>query len=432
MEIIHPNTCEIKIFSCCTISNIENIYKFEVNTKKIDSINNFSIFKIKVLFDGIISFNIGHDVEFNKIIDSVYNSELYIIHKKQNLSIKTIKIERIHNIKIKVDFGDELEFEIVSGCLNSIYQIYLNNIIKINDDSKELESINKVNKINNIVIIQDAIISSIGNFFKMIFESKGYEVEIKNELYIDDCLNSNLNTMFIILINHSTHNLLPVKFIFYQIEQKNSHFLTDQYLLSKLAYSFKHATQVWEYSTVPSKSYSKFCSNKLKWIPMPFFYLPRMAKYVNKFDECKYDLFFFGHKNKRRENILNELSKHFKIKIGWRCFENDKNKYISMSKIILNIHYYKETGLETCRINEILNYSKLIISEKSPLDIQNTEVYSNIVIFVDEINDDLSNINLMIEKIRHYLNKSKYEKKISKVNNKIHELSDKINKIIDI
>ena len=67
------------------------------------------------------------------------------------------------------------------------------------------------------------------------------------------------------------------------------------------------------------------------------------------------------------------------------------------SKIILNIHFYKDALLETNRLNEILSCNKLIISEKPDIsDNYNYELYKNNIIFTN-------NIDEMYEKIIYYL-----------------------------
>jgi hypothetical protein len=113
--------------------------------------------------------------------------------------------------------------------------------------------------------------------------------------------------------------------------------------------------------------------------------------------------------------------------------ESDKkNEYIEKSKIILNIHFYEETGLETCRINEILNYNKLIISEKSILDRKNMDLYKKLIIFTDEIKDDLSNINDLIQILNYFLDKNKYTKQINKITHHLEKLEKNIDKCIVI
>lgn len=410
---------QYKVNSCVNVDGVYDII-IDNDTSQINENNTNTVFVIKILHNGIINFKIGYD------------NTIGVLQVKHGVKIK--KINRIDDICLKVSKEDELVFEIdkkyigneLDSCLYSHdnkYHIYLS----VNNDDEPYYKKIINNKIDKIVIIQNKIISSIGEYFKTIFESKGYECVIKNKLEIIDCLNSNQNTMYIILINYSEHYLLPQRYIYYQIEQKNSVFLTNPNFLSRVINMMKEAEQVWEYSKVASQIYSKYCENKLIWIPMPFVYSQELANNTRNFDDSKYDIFFFGHKNTRREKILEELSSHFKIKVGWGCYGSEKIKYICKSKIILNIHFYKETGLETCRINEILNYNKLIISEKSPLDVSNTNLYNDLVVFTYEIDDDMTNINLMIATIKNYLSKSKYEKKCLNIQKNIKKLSNKIN-----
>jgi GR25 family glycosyltransferase involved in LPS biosynthesis len=100
---------------------------------------------------------------------------------------------------------------------------------------------------------------------------------------------------------------------------------------------------------------------------------------------------------------------------------------MDQTKIILNLHYYKNAILETTRLNEALFNNKLIISElPDELDIVNKKFYENNIIFIDEIKDDLSNINNLFEKINFYIDNDNYNTALSKNNdflNKIFEYS---------
>ena len=325
-----------------------------------------------------------------------------------------VNIMTDNNIDMIIDTNFDTNVDTCTKVIN-LFKEYKNNII-INP--------------TKIFIILNKIIKSIGEYFKYLFESKGYNTTIQYRLKISDCIGSTANELYIILYYNEFHNLLPKCYIYYQIEQKNSIFLTNKKYLKKTIQIIKNAEQVWEYSSVPTQIYKKYCENKLIWVPMPFVNITVDSKYLNNFSNLKYDVFFYGHKNSRRKKILEELSKYFKIKIGWECYDKDKIKFIAKSKIILNLHYYKDAGLETCRINEILNYNKLILSEKSNLDQPNMKLYESLVIFTDEITDDLSNIDNLVNLIKYYLHKTNYEKFIKlSINNKI-ELEKNIKNII--
>lgn len=384
-----------------------------------------------------INFKIGISMKMKKI-NVKFKNKIYEILNIRHLKfdiipddIIEIGLEKIRNnleIYLKID-----EIYVHNKITNLISNINKSNCTDVNLDqcSNTISKIIKKDdvKIKKIFIVLSKIIKSIGEYFKMIFESNNYECELKYSLDLIDCIESTQEELYIILINHQKHNLLPSRFIYYQIEQSNSIFLTNPELLNKTILMMKKSEQVWEYSKVSSYIYKKYCKSKLKLIPMPYYYIENKSDINVDFDSCDYDIFFYGHPNERRKNVLNMLSKYFKLVIGWGYYGDRKTKYINRSKIILNLHFYKNTGLETCRINEILNFNRLIISEKSQLDEFNMKLYSKYVIFVDEINDDLSNINQMIKIIKFYLNKENY---LSKIKSEKKTLSEKIMKNIKI
>jgi hypothetical protein len=71
-----------------------------------------------------------------------------------------------------------------------------------------------------------------------------------------------------------------------------------------------------------------------------------------------------------------------------------KGELINSAKIALNLHYYIDANLETSRLNEIINYNKIIVSEDiPPEDFYAKELYKNFVIYVEPIKENLSNID---------------------------------------
>lgn len=402
--------------------------------------------------------NIKTDCELELIIGFSMNLKSIDIKCGTNL----VQLDKITCIDMNLTEGDIIEFipgtlkycEIYIKFKNILYSDIIDNVLESSDISyskyyvieepksnKDLKLLIKTNPksitFNRIIIVLTKFIKSIGEYFKIIYKRKGIECEIKTSQFtFDDCLESinNPETIYLILFNSNDFNLLPNRFIFYQIEQMGSKFLTDKLYLKRLKYMCRMAEQVWTYSDIV-RIIDKYCSkDKIKWIPMPFVYLPQInLKYLVNFDSCVYDIFFYGHPNDRRKQILNELTKHFGsgIKIGYGYYDEKKISYIARSKIILNIHYYEKSGLETCRINEILNLNKIVISENSPLDKSNMKLYSDIVVFVDKIEDDMSNMNLLIGILKQYLNKSTYLEKIEVNKKRIKKLDFNINKIIN-
>jgi hypothetical protein len=380
---------------------IENII-FDNNSKLTDTQSQF-ILDMTDLSDDI---NNNNKLEDNKLEDN----------KLEDNKLEDNKLEDNKLDDNKLNDNNKLENIENVGDVKKYINMTVSEIIL----TSKLESKPKIKK---VIVVLSKFIESIGEYFKLIFESKGLECEIVYSLHLINCIESIPEQIYLIVYSDQTHLALPSRYIFYQVEQTKSIFLTDIKLLKRTIYMMTKAEQVWEYSIITRPIYSKYCEKKLKWVPMPYYYLENVPQ--TNWDSCDYDIFFYGHPNARRKNILNKLSKYFKVKEGWCYYEDNKINYIKKSKIILNLHFYKDAGLETCRINEILNYNKLIISESSPLDISNMELYKDYVVFVDEINDNFSNIKQLVKTIKYYLVNDNYLDKI-KNSNKI-DLNEKIN-----
>ncbi len=432
------------------------IYKEQDNILFMRNYN--SDISIEFLKSVVITVQIGYSMNL-KYIQIKLNNQVIKLEKITKINLTVQSGDKITIIPSKSDLDYEIYFNVknikrnktdVSGLnfINGEDNLSIISETDISDDSKvyfyytnlnqnELKNNQLISKnswlhgIKKIIIITTRLIKSIADFFKIIFSRVGIICEIKYKLEISDCFDAyNLfDTIFIILFNDSKHFLLPNRFIYYQIEQSNSIFLTDNKFKHKLKFSCMKAEKVWEFTSVTRHIYEKYCKNRLIWVPMPFVFEP--IENQIEWEELKYDIFFFGTKNSRRDKILNELKKHFNVKIGYGIFDEKKINYIIKSKIILNLHFYKEAGLETCRFNEILNFNKIIISElPAKQDWYNVKLYKKSVIFIDEIKDDLSNINLLYEQLDKYLNNiNEYNKqiKLNTANNKIISTNSQFN-----
>lgn len=272
----------------------------------------------------------------------------------------------------------------------------------------------KYNKKNVITIVTSPIIESIAINFSNFFKEFNIYTKIIYDLSEERCKQSSIDDIFLIIHNDAAHELLPKTFILYQAEQATSDFFNKKYL-NELNKSFS----IWEFSIKNKIKYDKINLNKIFCQPMPFYYLNintenKNTENKNTINNSIFDIGFYGAQNERRYKILNNISSFFNTNIGFGKIGEERNKIINESKIILNLHYYKECGIESCRLNEILQYDKVIISELPDIkDWYNKNLYDNLVIFIDEIKDDFSNINKLIEKIKFYLIPENYEKQIN-------------------
>ena len=218
-------------------------------------------------------------------------------------------------------------------------------------------------------------------------------------------------TFIIIYIKYFTElkNIPPRKYIVYQMEQNNNLIFNDANYINLLNNSYK----IFDFS-ISNDSYYKFLNKKVLINPFP---LPQKQLTFNP----KFDILFYGQFNQRRLKILKYLSKKFNIIFKENCLGNERDNLIKKCKIVINLHFYDNACLETCRINEVLKFNKIVISEDTNVkDITNKKLYENCVIFTEIIDNKLSNINLLENKILYCLDK--YNSIISKFNySKIYE-----------
>lgn len=266
-------------------------------------------------------------------------------------------------------------------------------------------------------IIVPRIIDVIAHNLKYFLNKFNYYCEISNK-YEESEDNNDPNCIYIVIGNILCNkNFYSKKYIFYQTEQINSPFFTDSYL--KL---IKNAQIVCDYSKHNMKAYNNIIMKNHYILPMPF----DGHNITNHKNTNKYDLLFFGAKNERRDNILYKLKDRYNIFITNGTYFDEKNKLINSSKIIINLHYYKDVSLELLRINESLCCNKLVISEYPHEDDNDSvNLYKDCVVFINEIDDNTFDIKELCEKIDYYLDDDNYSKYIEQIKEERVKITNK-------
>ena len=132
------------------------------------------------------------------------------------------------------------------------------------------------------------------------------------------------------------------------------------------------------------------------------------------------NILFYGSLNDIRSSKLkflnNKLYPKYSIKILNNIYGDKLIYEILNSRIILNIHFYKDAILETCRINEILSCHRRVISElPNAIDNRNYELYKNDVIFCNNMTEMYNKIITVLDIINSeqtlnsYINKTDFE-----------------------
>ena len=262
----------------------------------------------------------------------------------------------------------------------------------------------------SFVFVCNDVTRSIAENFQHLFNDLRLKSVIIHELN-DNCVQDN-DRIYIII--HTNKFIVPKKCIFYQIEQRASKWFNSNYV-----HLMKESKCIWEYSICNRIAYDSIKLPNIFHVPMPYF------KYKHEVcAEIKYDLLFFGALNDRREKILSILKQRYNINVACGIVGVQMDDLIKQSKIIINLHFYKAPVLETARFNQVLQYNKLIITEKSSKDDQyNMELYKDIVIFVDQIQNN--NVTELCTAIDYWLNDEVYNKKIQENKSKLNDLQNK-------
>ena len=219
----------------------------------------------------------------------------------------------------------------------------------------------------------------IAHSLKYLFEKKSIKANIIYEIIPND------PTLHIILFSQKI-NVYPKNYIIYQLEQKD----ISKWVDSKYEASILFSKITWDYSQSNIDKFPDLIKKKIIYVPIPLVPIQYINPLYNPNIIPQNNILFYGSMNIIRRFKLNYLQKKlnpkYNIKIISNLYGDRLIKEILNSKIILNIHFYKDAILETARINEVLSCNRIVISElPNIIDIQNYNLYKDKVIFVNNI-----------------------------------------------
>lgn len=190
----------------------------------------------------------------------------------------------------------------------------------------------------------------------------------------------------------------PKVYVAFQMEQTvSSRWFTEEYLVK-----LQNSCAIFDYSLQNMKFYYKPENADIR---TRAYYLP--VDYYSGYREStpgvekEYDVLFYGDiKNcERRKNALEELSKHYKVKLCSEVFGEELYREIEKAKVVVNIHFYEGALLETTRLYEVLSLNtSAIVSERST-DTAEDERLEDIVDFVD-----IGDVDQMVARVGYWVN----------------------------
>lgn len=244
----------------------------------------------------------------------------------------------------------------------------------------------KIEIIWNHVVFEETAIGICDALFMSGFDSEVCRRPVKNMEF--------KNVLYVILGLHRFQSV-PKNYIAIQAEQIGSKWMTDSYF-DKL----RRARCVWDFSPRNCAYFREkgiICHNVRTRVPMEIFY-PGSSSMSLHFSgrEKDVDVLFYGSKCLRRESLEREF-KNSNLRVVFRyndLFHEEREDLISRSKVVLNIHYWPSSSLETHRVEYLCSRGKCVISEQSfdsELDLE----YSDSVSFVP--------YNCIVKTAEHYV-----------------------------
>lgn len=267
-----------------------------------------------------------------------------------------------------------------------------------------------MNKDNNGIMHPKVLIFStkfgnyIANSIKFVLKQNNIDSDIIFEIDYKNPL------LHIILFSQKV-KIFPKNYIIYQLEQKD----ISNWIDAKYELSIYHSIKSFDYSQSNIEKFHDILKKKISFFPIPLISID--SYYVNGLKNINIiptnNILFYGSLNDIRKNKLQKLNQKLYPKYHIKILNNiygDQLLYeILNSRIVLNIHFYKDAILETCRINEILSCRRQVISETpNIIDFRNYELYKDSVIFVKD-SDEMYRKICDVLKTDTYINDINFE-----------------------
>jgi len=164
-------------------------------------------------------------------------------------------------------------------------------------------------------------------------------------------------------MNDFNGQYLPKNYIVYQLEQSTGDAESKWFNERYMEY-MRNALETWEYSLI---NYSYLKGQGIRNIVyIPLTYMSTCNRHFPKDTVKDIDVLFYGSMNDRRRDIIAQLENSgITVTKSHSLWGSERDNMIARSRVILNIHFYDRSILETARLSYLLSNGCRIISEKS-------------------------------------------------------------------
>lgn len=212
----------------------------------------------------------------------------------------------------------------------------------------------------------------------------------------------------------------PRKYCIYQLEQLNdkNKITGDGGVMVKTDFGpimtevIRNSVASYDYSSINVTHYPTELQQFIKILVPPIYNQYHHQNQIGMMmpDMSPIDILFYGGMNDRRDRILKHITGRLQADCGAgitvvnRVFGDDLLKLIAKARVVLNIHYYTNSILETDRIHAALQFENVTVVSEYPTqrdDLLSVYEAHPRVFFCDEIIDCVDNVdnNVLIEKL---------------------------------
>ncbi len=169
-----------------------------------------------------------------------------------------------------------------------------------------------------------------------------------------------------IIYNASACPVIPNNYIVYQTEVPGSPWFNGRYYEV-----IAGAKAVWEYSACNIDAYKAHNGNIA---------IVRPGIFPQTVGTKDIDYLFYGHlqAGNRRVTMVDTLRKQLGIRVVTNTLGNEMWRLLARTKVVINLHFYRNAPLEQFRVCEALSFGCHVVSERS---ICGDDRYSEVVSF---------------------------------------------------
>lgn len=336
----------------------------------------------------------------NSRLQHIYDSDMYRLSRKY------------YRIRDKIFPRDSWQYRAAKKCVRLLKSSRAKRGVALPSGSQnQIDLLHQYGKYERMDIVTTQHTLFIAKLMKKMLD----QISIACEIHVGEP-ESYLDIPYVIICPQFVKNFPKVYFAMQMEQTVSSRWFTPDYFrtLQNSCVILDYALSNVEFFHKPE---NQDVRSRVYYLPIDYYanYYPYAAQ------EKEYDVLFYGDaRNERRQKVLKELSKRFKVKLCSELFGDELYQEIRKAKVVVNIHYYENALLETTRLFEVLSLnSSMIVSEDS----KGCEEAERLKDFVDFVPTD--DLNMLINRVSYWVKHDKERE--ARVRQNMQQLENRAN-----